>query len=119
MLNDLRKCVLVLLCQLEQRLREEHGVEFLLQIVGQLPQNCLKLGAGQFGICVGFIDAFASLPTQLEGLRDAVRKGLRFDQTRCEVERDIREPDTDLWVRTEPGTQFFSVHRINVVAGRH
>src|SRR5207237_117187 len=105
-LDGFCKCLLVLLCQLEQRLGQERSVEPFLQIVGQLPYDRLKLSAGQLGICICDVDSLVSFSAQLEGLRDAVRERLLFEERSTEIDREIRGVKAHLRVWTEPCSQF-------------
>ena len=73
MLNYISEGCLILFRQIEQRLVQQHGVELVLQVVGQLPDDHLKLSAGKFGICIRESDSLTSLSSQLDGLRDTVR----------------------------------------------
>ena len=116
MLDGFGKGFLVLLRKHQQRFGEHCGIELFLQIIGQLPHGRLKLGAGQFGVSIGSINALAAFAAHLESLRNAVGDLLFMKKRAAEIQRELFRIKAEFRIRAKPRRQLFRVRRFDVVA---
>src|SRR5690242_4847140 len=86
--NDFGKGCFVFLGEIEQRLVQDHSVELTFQIVGQLPDDHLKLSPSHVRVCLRSLNSLAALAAELDRARDAVVISLFLDDWSTEIYRE-------------------------------